>query len=126
MRVKSLQTPRQKIRVATIGNKIVGYTLTQPGELYSEIQELIAINRSSRLGILEAVEHQPRTEWLVCSGVCDRKLSSLYKAQGFSMYEPGWGRVMATCIDGTLNNEEIAKLYGVKDGLFTLNALDSF
>jgi hypothetical protein len=42
------------------------------------------------------------------------------------MYKSGWGRIMATCIDGTLKREEIAQLYGIDDGRFVISALDSF
>lgn len=126
MRVKTLQTSAERIKVATVGNRIVGYSLLQHDGVYTEIQELIAIDHSTRLRILEAVGRQPKARWLICTGVCDRKLSNLYTTHGFSMYKPGWGRIMATCIDGTLNHEEIAQLYGIDDGRFVISALDSF
>ncbi len=126
MRVRTQQTSVERIKVATAGSKIVGYTLSLPGEDYTEIQELIGIDHSSRLRILESVEGRQKRGWLICSGVCDRRLSSLYTTEGFSVYQPGWGRIMATSLDGTLNNEEIANLYGVNEGRFVINALDSF
>jgi len=126
MRVRSFQTSAEKIKVATIGGKIVGYALTNKIDDYAEIQELVAIDDSSRLRILEAVGRQPKAGWLICTGVCDRRLSNLYTTQGFNMYESGWGRVMATCLDGSLSNEGIAKLYGADQDHFVINALDSF
>jgi hypothetical protein len=126
MRVKTLQTSAERIKVATVGNRIVGYSLLQHGGVYTEIQELIAIDHSSRLKILEAVGRQPKARWLICTGLCDRNLSNLYTTHGFHMYKSGWGRIMATCIDGTLKREEIAQLYGIDDGRFVISALDSF
>jgi GNAT superfamily N-acetyltransferase len=126
MKVKTHQASPERIKVASIGRRIVGYARVDSSEDYAEIQELVAINQSTRLDILGAIERQPKAKWLVCSGLCDRRLSSLYASQGFRIYEPGWGRVMATSVDGSLSSGEIAELYGVNEGRFVINALDTF
>lgn len=126
MKAKTHQISAEKIKVASMGRRIVGYVRVESTADYAEIQELIAIDDSTRLDVLDAVERQPKAKWLVCTGLCDRKLSSFYASRGFSIYEPGWGRVMATSADGSLSSEEIAKLYGVDEGRFVINASDTF
>ena len=53
--------------------------------------------------------------------VGDRKMADFYKRLGFRIYSPGWTRVMAASLDGSLKNDDIARLYGVKEGRFVIN-----
>lgn len=109
-----------------MGRRIVGYARVDSDRDRVEVEELVAIDDSARHAILDAIERKSKAKWMVCSALCDRRLSSLYESRGFRIYEPGWGRVMGACVDGSLSNEEMAKLYGVGDGRFIIYASDTF
>lgn len=126
MKVRSHQSSAEKIEVASMGRRIVGYARVDSDKDRVEVEELVAIDDSARHAILDAIERKSKAKWIVCSALCDRRLSSLYESRRFRIYEPGWGRVMVACVDGSLSGEEMAKLYGVGDGRFIIYASDTF
>jgi predicted acetyltransferase len=126
MKVRSHQSSAERIAVASMGRRIVGYARVDSNEDRVEVEELVATDDSARHAILEAIERRSKAKWSVCSALCDRKLSRFYESGGFRIYEPGWGRVMAACVDESLRNEEIAKLYGVGEGRFIIYQSDTF
>lgn len=121
VKVQSHQISADGIKVATAGGRIVGYARVDKKSNLANVRELVAEDDPTRQAILEAAGAQFSTKWLTVSTLCDRKMADFYKRLGFRIYNPGWTRVMAASLDGSLNNDDVARLYGVKEGRFVIN-----
>jgi predicted acetyltransferase len=116
----------KSIKVAVNDEGIVGYARTRFEGSNVTVEELVAIDESTREDILVAVERKFKPEWLLCAGLCDSKLSEFYKRHGFTIYGPGWGKVMATCVDGSMDGRDVAELYAANDKRFIMYSLEDF
>ena len=121
MKVQSHQISADAIKVATAGGRIVGYAHIARNSGLVDVRELVAVDDPTRQAILEAAGTHFKAKWLTVSMLCDRKMADFYTRTGFRIYSPGWGRVMAASIDGSLSGDDIARLYGVKEGRFVIN-----
>ncbi len=121
MKVQSHAIPADAIKVATAGGRIVGYARINKNRNLVDIRELVAEDDPTRQAILDAAGTQFDAKWLTVSMLCDRKMAGFYTRLGFRIYSPGWHRVMAASTDGSLSRDDIARLYGVKEGRFVIN-----
>jgi predicted acetyltransferase len=126
MLVKTNQATPEKLKFAYMGGKVVGYTSIQEEASVVNMDELVGIDDPTRSSILDQVERQPHALWAHCYGLCDARLSQLYRSKGYRLHEPCFGRVMVASVDGSLTGDEIAKLYGKDENRFVIYSLDCF
>jgi predicted acetyltransferase len=126
MKLKTDPSLAKSISVASIGGRTVGYVRATVEGAGVNIEELIAVDDSAREGILAEVERKFKPKWDLCTSLCDYALAEFYTRKGFTVYGPGWGRVMVACVDGSMSSSDIAQLYGVEDKQFIMYPSDAF
>jgi len=126
MKVKTQQVMPERIKVAVTQGKVVGYLRVDSEADFVSIDELVGVDDAIRFSMLDQVEGQPKAKWALCYGLCDARMSQLYQSRGYNIHKPGFGRVMATCLDSSLSWDEISRLYGVDAGQFVIYPFDTF
>ena len=126
MKVRTHQVMPERIKVAGWHGKTVGYLRVESEADFVSTEELVGLDDETRHGILEEVENLPKARWAICYGLCDARISQVYQSRGYNVHKPGFGRVMATCLDSSLSGDEISELYGVDDDRFVIYPFDTF
>ena len=126
MLVKTHQVTPEKIKIAYSGGKVVGYVRMDSEADVVSTTEVVGVDDSTRHNILNEVERRPDSRWALCYGLCDARIAQLYERRGYHLHKPGFGRVMATSLDSSLTNDEIARLYGRDEKLFVIYSSDCF
>jgi predicted acetyltransferase len=126
MKVKTRQVMPERIKVAVWRNKTVGYIRIESEADFVSSEELVGLDDETRHGILEQVENLPSARWAFCYALGDARISQVYRSRGYNVHKPGFGRVMATCLDSSLSGDELSRLYGVYDDRFVIYSLDTF
>jgi predicted acetyltransferase len=121
MKARTHQISADGIRVATASGSIVGYVRMNKDGDQVDIRELVATDDLTRQTILDATVTQFKPKWLSVSWLCDKRMADFYTRLGFKIYSPGWGKVMSVSVDGSLSGDDIARVYGIKDGRFVIN-----
>ncbi len=126
MKVRTHQVMPEKIKVAIWRNKTVGYLRIESEADFVSTEELVGLDDETRHDILEQVENLPSARWAFCYALCDARISQVYQSRGYNVHKPGFGRVMATCLDSSLSGDEISSLYDVDDDRFVIYPFDTF
>jgi len=126
MKVAIQQVPPEQIKVARAGDELVGYVRSEKVADCIKIYDLVGIDDSVRSTMLDEVECQSKAKWALCHPAIDPTIYRLCERRGYNMHKVGWGRVMATSIDASLNTNEIANMCGVDENRFVLHRMDMF
>ncbi len=126
MIVKTHQVTPEKVKIAYSGEKVVGYVRMDSEADVVSTNEIVGVDNSTRHNVLDEVERQPHARWAHCYALCDARISQLYQSRGYHLHKPGFGRVMAASVDGSLTSDEIARLYGTDEKLFVIYSSDGF
>jgi predicted acetyltransferase len=115
-----------KVWVAVSDGRVIGYVCANSEGRCANVEELVAVDHPARKSMLEAIERKFKPKYISFSKQVDGKMTRFYEQEGFRIEGPGWGRVMATSLDRSLSDQDIADMYGVNEDRFALYSLDGF